>query len=225
MATSQNTSNLISSIYNSRNVVLELMDNQGYDVRDYSKFSVNEVKSMKQNNQLDMLLEEKDKESSSSSAGATTEHRKKKVYIRYFLGKSMRPNDLDNIIDDLFVLEEVLHKDDTLFVIVRTDINDTLTSKLVHLWETDKIFVVMVSIKRLQFNILKHVLVPKHIVISEEEEKRVMKRFNISEKSEFPDISRFDPVAQVIGLRPGNVVKIERPSKTAIVSEYYRVCV
>jgi DNA-directed RNA polymerase subunit H (RpoH/RPB5) len=228
MATSQNTSNLISSIYNSRNVVLELMDNQGYDVRDYSKFSVNEVKSMKQNNQLDMLLEEKDKDtsaSSSSSTGATAGHRKKKVYIRYFLGKSMRPNDLDNIIDDLFVLEEVLHKDDTLFVIVRNDINDTLTSKLVHLWETDKIFVVMVSIKRLQFNILKHVLVPRHIVISEEEEKRVMKRFNISEKSEFPDISRFDPVAQVIGLRPGNVCKIERPSKTAIVSEYYRVCV
>jgi DNA-directed RNA polymerase subunit H (RpoH/RPB5) len=220
MATPQNTSNLISSIYNSRNVVLELMDNQGYEVHDYSKFSINEVKSMKQNNQLDMLLEEKPKEGEESS---TT--RRKKVYIRYFLGKSIRPNDLDNIIDDLFVLEEVLNKNDTLFVIVKNDINETLTSKLIHLWETDGIFVVMVSIKRLQFNILKHVLVPKHIVISEEEQKRVMKRFNISDKTEFPDISRFDPVAQDIGVRPGDVVKIERPSKTAIISEYYRVCV
>jgi DNA-directed RNA polymerase subunit H (RpoH/RPB5) len=229
MATSQNTSNLISSIYNSRNVVLELMDNQGYDVRDYAKFSVNEVKSMKQNNQLDMLLEEKETEKEKQTEGsdlpATASPKKRKIYIRYFLGKSIRPNDLDNIIDDLFVLEEVLNKSDTLFIIVKNDINETLTSKLVHLWETDKIFVVMVSIKRLQFNILKHVLVPKHIVISEEEEKKVMKRFNISDKTEFPDISRFDPVAQAIGLRPGNVVKIERPSKTAIISEYYRVCV
>lgn len=220
MTTPQNTSNLISSIYNSRNVVLELMSNQGYEVQDYSKFSINEVKSMKQNNQLDMLLEEKPKEGEESSAT-----RKKKVYIRYFLGKSIRPNDLDNIVDDLFVLEEVLHKNDTLFIIVKNDINETLTSKLIHLWETDGIFIVMVSIKRLQFNILKHVLVPKHIVISEEEQKRVMKRFNISDKTEFPDISRFDPVAQAIGVRPGDVVKIERPSKTAIISEYYRVCV
>lgn len=217
MATPQNSSNLISSIYNSRNVILELMDSQGYDVRDYSKFSVNEVKSMKQNNQLDMLLEEKEKEDETK--------KKKKVYIRYFLGKSMRPNDLENMIDDLFVLEEVLTKQDTLFIVVKDDINDTLTSKLVHLWETDGLFVVMVSIKRLQYNILKHVLVPKHVVITEEEEKKVMRRYNISSKSEFPEISRFDPVAQVIGLRPGNVVKIERPSKTAIVSEYYRVCV
>jgi DNA-directed RNA polymerase subunit H (RpoH/RPB5) len=220
MATPQNTSNLISSIYNSRNVVLELMDNQGYEVRDYSKFSVNEVKSMKQNNQLDMLLEEKEKEGDTSGTA-----RKKKVYIRYFLGKSIRPNDLDNIIDDLFVLEEVLNKNDTLFIIAKNDINETLTSKLIHLWETDGIFIVMISIKRLQFNILKHVLVPKHVVISEEEQKRVMKRFNISDKTEFPDISRFDPVAQAIGVRPGDVVKIERPSKTAIISEYYRVCV
>lgn len=220
MATPQNTSNLISSIYNSRNVVLELMDNRGYDVRDYAKFSVNEVKSMKQNNQLDMLLEEKIKEGEESS---TT--KKKKVYIRYFLGKSIRPNDLDIIIDDLFVLEEVLNKNDTLFIIAKNDINETLTSKLIHLWETDGIFIVMVSIKRLQFNILKHVLVPNHIVISEEEQQRVMKRFNVSDKTEFPDISRFDPVAQAIGVRPGDVVKIERPSKTAIISEYYRVCV
>jgi len=32
-------------------------------------------------------------------------------------------------------------------------------------------------------------------------------------------------VARVIGLRPGNVCKIIRPSKTAITTEYYRVCI
>ena len=52
----------------------------------------------------------------------------------------------------------------------------------------------------------------------------VMTKYNIKNKTEFPDISRFDPVAQVIGLRPGQVCHIARPSKTAIVSDYYRVC-
>lgn len=215
--TPQNASNLISSVFNSRNVILELMESQGYEISDYAKFSVNEVKSMKQNNQLDMLLEEKD-------TGDATK-RKKKIYIRYFLTKTMRPNDLDNIIDDLFLMEEVLAKEDTLFIIVKDDINDTLTSKLIHLWNTDGIFVVMVSIKRLQYNILKHILVPPHRVMKEEEVAEVMKRYNITNKSEFPEISRFDPVAQVIGLRPGNVTHIRRPSKTAILSDYYRVCI
>ena len=55
----QNHSSLISSIYKARKTILELMDKQGYNVSDYSNFSINEVNSMKQNNQLDMLLEKK----------------------------------------------------------------------------------------------------------------------------------------------------------------------
>ena len=53
---SQNSSVLISQIYKSRNTILELMGKQGYNVDDYANFSVSEVNSMKQNNQLDMLL-------------------------------------------------------------------------------------------------------------------------------------------------------------------------
>ena len=56
---SQNLSSLISSIHKSRVTVLQLMKKQGYNVDDYSNFSINEVNSMKQNNQLDMLLEMK----------------------------------------------------------------------------------------------------------------------------------------------------------------------
>ena len=59
----------------------------------------------------------------------------------------------------------------------------------------------------------------------ESEVKDVMIRYNINNKTEFPDISRFDPVARAIGLRPGQVCNIVRPSKTAIEANYYRVCV
>ena len=54
-----NTSVLISQIYQSRKTILELMDKQGFDITGYSNFSVSEVNAMKQNNQLDMLLETK----------------------------------------------------------------------------------------------------------------------------------------------------------------------
>jgi hypothetical protein len=215
--TTQNSSSLISSVYKSRKIVLNLMNRQGYNVDDYDNFSINEVNSMKINNQLDMLLEKRNEDPLTK--------KKDKIYIRYYLGKTIRPNNIHEMIDDLFNIEEVLKKNDTLFIIVKDDINETLLNELKHIWETDGIFIVMQNIKRLQFNILDHALVPPHRVMNDDEVKVVMQKYNITDKSQFPEISRFDPVSQVIGLRPGNVCEILRPSKTAIVSNYYRVCV
>jgi DNA-directed RNA polymerase subunit H len=133
--------------------------------------------------------------------------------------------EIQEIIDDLFYLEEILTKEDTLFIIAKDEMNETLTNELIHLFEKDGIFIVVQSIKGLQFNILEHILVPQHRVLNETETIEVMRKYNIKNKTEFPDISRFDPVAQVIGLRPGKVCEITRISKTAITSLYYRVCV
>jgi DNA-directed RNA polymerase subunit H len=104
-------------------------------------------------------------------------------------------------------------------------VNETIINELKHIWETDGIFIVFESIKRLQFNILEHVLVPEHRVMTQIEVENIMKKYNITDKVQFPDISRFDPVARVIGLRPGQVCHIVRPSKTSIEANYYRVCV
>jgi DNA-directed RNA polymerase subunit H (RpoH/RPB5) len=215
--TTQNLSSQISSIYTSRNVVLNLMKRQGYNVDDYNNFSVNEVNTMKQNNQLDMLLEQNEEDE--------TTKRKNKIYIKYYLGKMVRPSNINEMVDDLFNLEVILTKDDTLFIIIKEDMNDTLISELKHIWEKDGVFIVIQNIKRLQFNILDHILVPNHRVMKKSEVGNIMKKYNILDITQFPDISRFDPVAQVIGLRPGQVCEITRASKTAIESIYYRVCI
>ena len=216
MAAVQNTSSLISSIYKSRTIILDLMKTQGYDTNDYEGFSVNEVNTMKVNNQLDMILEK------------TTEDvdmkRKPKIYIRYYLAKTLRPQNLQEMIDDLFNIEEVLGKHDTLFIVVKDEVNETLINTLKHIWEQDKIFIVIQNLKRLQFNILKHVLVPPHRVLSSAEVIAIKGRYNVMDDNQFPDISRFDPVAQAIGIRPGQVCEIIRPSKTAISAPYYRIC-
>ena len=215
--TSQNSSAIISTVYTSRNIILDLMGKQGYNIEDYGNFSVNEVNSMKQNNQLDMLLEKKEEN--------PVTKRKNKIYIRYYLGKTIRPSNLQEMIDDLFNLEEILKKDDTLFIIIKDEINETLTNELKHIWESDGIFIVIENIKRLQFNILDHELVPEHTIVPESEVVNIMKKYNITDKIQFPDISRFDPVARAIGLRPGQLCHIVRPSKTAIEADYYRICI
>jgi DNA-directed RNA polymerase I, II, and III subunit RPABC1 len=100
-----------------------------------------------------------------------------------------------------------------------------MTSLLKHLWEKDGIFIVMKSIKRLQFNILEHTLVPEHTILTEEEVVEVKRKYNVKDDTQFPDISRFDPVAQAICIRPGQVCRIIRPSKSSVTTEYYRICV
>jgi DNA-directed RNA polymerase subunit H (RpoH/RPB5) len=207
----------INDLYKSRNIIIEIMRDIGYGVNDYANFSVTELNSMRQNNQLDMLLEKND-------ANPDTK-RKTKMYIRYYLGKIIRPANLQEMIDDLFNLEEILSKDDTLFIIIKDEPNETLLNEVKHIWEKDGIFIVVESIKRLQFNILKHSMVPKHRILSTQETDVVMKRYNITQKVNFPDISRFDPVARAIGIRPGDVCHITRPSKTAIEEDYYRICI
>jgi DNA-directed RNA polymerase subunit H len=213
---------LISQIYKSRNVIIQLMDTQGYDITDHRGFSVNEVNTMKTNNQLDMILEKKKPK---EVAGDDVPKDYKKIYIKYYLAKPLRPATLQEMIDDLFSVEEILTKKDTLFVIVKDGVNETLINAVKHIWESDSIFVILIPLKRLQFNILEHILVPPHRVLDEAEKIYIKNRYNMVNDAEFPELSRFDPVAQAIGIRPGQICEIERPSKTAISAPYYRICI
>ena len=207
MAT-QNSSGLISLIYKSRKIILDLMYSQKYSIDEYANFSINEINSMYQTKQLDMLLEKNQDNNT----------RNTKIYIRYYLAKTLRPQNIQEIIDDLFNLEEILTKNDTLMIIIKDDMNETMTNLLKHIWEHDGILIIIQSIKRLQYNILEHVLVPPHRILSNDEVISIKNKYNIMDDTQFPDISRFDPVAQVIGIRPGQVCEIIRPSKTAIQS-------
>ena len=221
--TSQNTSSLISQIYKSRSVILELMKAQNYNISEYDGFSVNEINTMKTNNQLDLILSKNPYEEEEDNV-IKKEDYEKKIYIKYYLGKSLRPNNLQEMIDDLFYVEEILTKNDTLLVVVKDEVNETLLNTLKHIWESDKIFIILIPLQRLQFNILEHILVPPHRILNEAEKIQIKNRYNIINDELFPELSRFDPVAKAIGIRPGEVCEITRPSKTAISSFYYRIC-
>lgn len=207
------SSGTISTIFKSRQILLELLNNQGYDTTDYEEFSVNEVHVMHSNKQLDMLL-------------TTTQDKQpvKKVYVKYHLAKTLPRQNINDYIDDLFNLEQVLTKGDTLIIVIKQEPHEPLLNILNQIWEQDGIFINVFNIDRLQFNILKHEYVPTHIIMNENEIMEMKKRYNITNLSELPEISRYDPVAQAIGMRPGEVCKIIRPSKTAIKTNYYRLC-
>ena len=121
-------------------------------------------------------------------------------------------------------MEQVLTKDDDLIIVIREEPNETTIKTLKQIWSTDKQFVIIWNIKMLQFNVLDHILVPKHKVLNESDEEIFRKRYNVNDDSELPDISRFSSPAMAIGIRPGKICEIIRPSKTAINTKFYRIC-
>jgi DNA-directed RNA polymerase subunit H (RpoH/RPB5) len=206
------SSNRILSLYKSRTNILEILESLGYNIKDYSGFSINEIDAMAVNQQLDMLLQ----------------HKKtpKKIYVKYFLAaKQIRPQNLDEILEDLMSIENVLTKEDTLIIITEDEPNDTIITKLKYLYDHDGIFVVIHNIHRLQFNILKHKLVPETTILDKESVEELMVKYNIKDLKQLPEISRFDPVALAICMRPGEVCKIQRTSSTALYYDFYRICV
>ena len=208
----QNFSNEDKEIYNSRNNLLKQLKSQNYDVSDYENINMMEIGIMARAELLDMVLENKDEN--------------KKCYVKYFIGKSLRHMHINEYIEDLFVEQLILDKEtDDLIIIVKDEPNDTLIRALKDIWEQNKYYIRVISRKRLQFNILEHNYVPEHIIISEEEKQQLFIEKNISSSKELPEISRFDPVALILGIKPGQVCKIIRNSRTAIDSNYYRICI
>ena len=168
--------NQILNIYKSRKNLLEIVKSLGYDVEDYEVFNINEIDAMVSNEQLDMFIE--------------NPNEKRKIYIKYHLSsKQVRQGMLDDLIEELYNIENVLEKKDTLIIITEDEPNDSIVSKLKYIYDHDEIFVVIHNIHRLQFNILQHNLVPKCNILSEEDENNLMIELKIKTKKhkhEFP---------------------------------------
>jgi DNA-directed RNA polymerase subunit H len=75
-----------------------------------------------------------------------------------------------------------------------------------------------------KFTILDHELVPKHILLTKEERKQLLEQLKIRPER-LPWIKASDPVAKLIGAKPGDIVKIIRKSPTAGETVAYRFVV
>ena len=203
-------SGFIIQIAKSRNNILSILKSRGFNVEDYENQSISQVHIMIQHEQLDMIVNHSSLD--------------KKVYVKYHLSKTLRHTTIMEYIDDLFTIESVLTNKDDLIIISKDTANATIEKHLSRVWNQYSYLVNIMSIKSLQFNILDHQLVPSHRILNDDESQQIRLKYNIMNDTQIPDISRFSPVAIAIGIRPGELCEIIRPSKTSISSLFYRIC-
>lgn len=67
----------------------------------------------------------------------------------------------------------------------------------------------------------EHILIPKHSKLSEKEKDALFKEYNLIGR-ELPSILEDDPGIAALGVKTGDVVKIERVSSTAGTAVFYR---
>jgi DNA-directed RNA polymerase subunit H (RpoH/RPB5) len=229
--------------YKSRRNILDILRRIGYDTTDYEDFDENEVSIMIETEQLDMILYKVKRGGGGGGGGGGSDGEnvkgdlldggsgtKEKILVKYNINVSKINSDqsFELKINEYFEEKQdefYLNKNDILMMIVDTEITDKIQERLRTIYENRGHFVVMHNIARLQLNILNHVLNPKSFYILDENEiAEFKKNYYLKNVNEIPEISRFDPYALAICLKPGQICKITRTSVNSLDYDSWVYC-
>lgn len=78
--------------------------------------------------------------------------------------------------------------------------------------------------QELMYNVTKHSLVPQHTLLSDDQKKKILKTYKVTDK-QVPCVLHTDPVSRYFNAKPGQMFKIIRDSDVSYKSIAYRVVV
>ena len=202
--------------------LLKMLKTRKMDVSAYENFNQEELKKMLHQSlidksfinpdvgPLDMILKNRH--------NTTT-------YVKYRLDKIKTARAIESFIEQIYKTQ--LKPEDNLILIAHEKINipgSSFETMLNNFYNQKGYFVQIISLTQLLINIVDHRDVPKHEVITAEEKKEILEKYHIKEIN-LPNILRDDAMAIYLGLTPGEVVRILRPSPTSGTYVSYRICV
>ena len=206
----------IDNVYRSRQTLLDILEDRGYNVEKYRKFSPAEATAAATAfPSLSFKVSKKDDES-------------KICDVRY---ANISRQKLDTFFNDI---DDADTENTEVIVMMMGPVSDAhhvvalkQYMKLKESGEKErrKLRVSFFSIEMIVINPMKHVLVPKHQIVPPENHPELMSSLYITVKTKLPEIKfHVDPIARCIGAVPGDIVKITRPSSSAGESIMYRLC-
>lgn len=192
--------------FNIRKTTLEMIQDRGFKVSDEDlMLTYQDFSNRLEENQINIVALHQ----ASNSKG---------IYIHYILEtKTFSKKDLLNL--KLYMDENYPTKEMTVIIITQDKPTPQIAKELLN--DEFKLYEVFLT-KMLMFNITHHEIVPKHIILTEDEAKKVIDDFDAT-KSQLPKLLSTDPVAKYYGMKSGTVCRIVRNSPMTGESIYYRI--
>ena len=208
---------IVNKFFVSRQVILEMLEDRGWDTTEYQNYGIDEIDIMLKNMSI------KNKEISTLDILIKGENNK--ILVKYVLTSKIRGANITSLTESL--IEDVLEDGDELIIIImdRLTNDSALESYFNNLYNKRKIYCQYFWIKKLTYNVTKHETVPKHEILTSEEINEVLQKYNITDVTKLNFIKHHDAVAKYYGMKIGDVCRIIRKSETSGVYINYRLCV
>jgi len=192
--------------YQVRKTTIEMLEDRNFKVSDEDKgLPYQDFASRLEENQIDIIANHKSSDI-------------KVAYVSYILdSKTFSKKDL--LTKKAFIDENFPTKDMTVIIIVQEKPTPQIAKELQN--DEFKSYEIFLT-KNLMFNITHHEIVPRHIILTEEESKKVLEDYQ-STKSQLPKLLSTDPVAKYYGMKSGDICRIIRHSPMTGESIYYRM--
>ncbi len=194
-----------NTLYNIRKTVLEMLEDRNYIIPESEKITFDEFSIKFKNKNIDIFINNENEESG-------------KIYI-YFHNenKTISKVDLKNLLNKL--IETYEDEEIKLIILLKEKGNGSIFKEITkEIYKNVEIFMN----KNMIFNITHHEFVPKHSILSKEEENEVLDKYS-TPINKLPKILKNDPIAKYYGMKPNQICKIIRNSPEVGDYIYYRL--
>ncbi len=187
--------------------LIKMLINRGFILKDNEHKIIEKI--IKDNNDDQEYIIQLDNESNYN-----TEIKKKRIYVKIFDYK------ITSINKNSQIGEFISKYNDEYKILIVQDINQK-SENIIESYETQsEVF----KIINLMLNIVDHTLVPQHIVLTKEQSEEVLEAYR-AKKRDMSLIRTTDAVAKYYNMKPGEIVKIIRPSVLVCEAPVYRLVV
>lgn len=211
----------IDTTYRSRVTLLNMLERSGYNTAPYKRFSPQEIEEMIGSNHVGEALR-------MDLQRIEGEGPQKCVVIYRFQKQKQKITTLLNELmgDDVPDTLKVDPKTTEVIVMLYEPVVDAFHAAALTQWRKSGLRIRFFEARKVIIDPSSFAIVPKHEKISREEAKALRKEYYLQSDT-FHNWIRFheDPQARWLGLVPGDVVKITRPSPSTGEYVVYRVCV
>ena len=213
--------NIADILVRSRHTILEILNDRGYDTTPYELISPDQILTLAEGHPraLDIIVNKKPDGNAPCDRAAVVYQLQDRIRLK--LGTFIR--DIYEKAPDNSTSNLIKPTDD-LIVILNEPYNDAFDKVAIQMWQNNKCRVTFFHIKQVVVNMSRHVLVPPHRKLTVDEAKTEITKLRLTQKSQLPLIKHHDMQSRILGLVPGDIVEVLRPSPTSGVSRVLRIC-